>query len=307
MVISYNLESKNAQTVRQLAKYFISIDVGSRINTVSQFEQTVNSARGTIQNSLKILSDANAISLVPRGHLGTFLVSKNLSMLLQFADISFLIGVMPLPYSKIYEGLSTGLIKTMENKLNIPVNMAHMRGANQRIQMVLSKRYDFAVISKYAAQNYIKDNEGIEILIEFEPYSYLQNHVIMFSDPNQTKITENMRIGIDYDSIDQSSLTLEATKNIKVELIPTSYNQFVNKLINGEIDAAIWNGDEITHRSRIRNIQNLELDNKDNTIAVIVVNKDREELKSLIKELINIEAVQSIQKEVVAGKILPSY
>ncbi len=307
MVTSYNLESKNAQTVRQLAKYFISIDVGSRINTVSQFEQTVNSARGTIQNSLKILSDANAISLVPRGHLGTFLVSKNLSMLLQFADISFLIGVMPLPYSKIYEGLSTGLIKTMENKLNIPVNMAHMRGANQRIQMVLSKRYDFAVISKYAAQNYIKDNDGIEILIEFEPHSYLRNHVIMFSDPHQTKITENMRIGIDYDSIDQSSLTLEATKNIKVELIPTSYNQFVNKLINGEIDAAIWNGDEITHRSRIRNIQNLELDNKDNTIAVIVVNKDREELKSLIKELINIEAVQSIQKEVVAGKILPSY
>ena len=115
MNMPYNLVTKNAHTVRELAKYFITVEENSRIVTVSEFESMIDTARGTIQNSLKVLSEANAITLVSRGHLGTFLIHKNLSLLLNFAGITFLVGVMPLPYSKLYEGLSTGLVQTMEN------------------------------------------------------------------------------------------------------------------------------------------------------------------------------------------------
>lgn len=304
---SYNLISKNASTVQALAKYFITIEPDSRILTVSEFETLIDAARGTIQNSLKLLSHAEAITLKSRGHLGTFLIEKDLTKLLNFAEISFLVGAMPLPYSKLYEGLSTGLIQTMENKLNIPVNLAHMRGAHQRIQMVLNGRYDFAVVSKYAALQYLDAYEDIDIVIEFSENSYLHNHVLMFSDPKHTEIEKGMRVAIDYDSIDQSALTLEATKGIDVELVPISYNQFVEKLNNKEIDAAIWNGDEITNKFKIDSIKNLNLNNSDNTIAVIIIDKERLELKNLITQLIDVDEVMNIQKSVLDGTMIPSY
>lgn len=304
---SYNLISKNASTVQALAKYFITIEANSRILTVSEFETLIDAARGTIQNSLKLLSHAKAITLKSRGHLGTFLIEKDLTKLLNFAEISFLVGAMPLPYSKLYEGLSTGLIQTMENKLNIPVNLAHMRGAHQRIQMVLNGRYDFAVVSKYAALHYLEAYEDINVVIEFEENSYLHNHVLMFNDPKHTAIQEGMRVAIDYDSIDQSALTLEATKGIDVELVSISYNQFVEKLNNKEIDAAIWNGDEITNKFKVENIKDLSLNNKDNTIAVIIIDKERQELKNLITQLIDVDEVMRIQNSVLDGTMIPSY
>ena len=307
MNMPYNLVTKNAHTVRELAKYFITVEENSRIVTVSEFESMIDTARGTIQNSLKVLSEANAITLVSRGHLGTFLIHKNLSLLLNFAGITFLVGVMPLPYSKLYEGLSTGLVQTMENQLNIPVNMAHMRGARQRIEMLLNERYDFAVVSKYAALKYQEQNHNVDIIVEFDKHSYLQNHVVMFADKNNSKIEDGMRVGIDYDSIDQSSLTLEATLGKTVELVPISYNQFTDKLQANEIDVAIWNGDELPNHPEKGNTQPLNLENDDNTIAVIIIKSTRVDLKNLISQIIDVDTVMDTQRKVIDGKLMPTY
>lgn len=307
MNMPYNLVTKNAHTVRELAKYFITVEENSRIVTVSEFESMIDTARGTIQNSLKVLSEANAITLVSRGHLGTFLIHKNLSLLLNFAGITFLVGVMPLPYSKLYEGLSTGLVQTMENQLNIPVNMAHMRGARQRIEMLLNERYDFAVVSKYAALKYQEHSHNVDIIVEFDKHSYLQNHVVMYADKNNSKIEDGMRVGIDYDSIDQSSLTLEATLGKTVELVPISYNQFTDKLQANEIDVAIWNGDELPNHPEKGTTQPLNLENDDNTIAVIIIKSTRVDLKNLISQIIDVDTVMDTQRKVIDGKLMPTY
>ena len=44
-----------------------------------------------------------------------------------------------------------------------------------------------------------------------------------------------------------------------------------------------------------------------NTEAVIVVNKDRPEMKKMIGDLIDVETVLNIQKLVLEGRITPSY
>ena len=218
MTYDSSLISKNALVVEHLSKYFIGVEDNSRIKTISELENEIIAARGTIQNSMNLLKIAGAITLKPRGHLGTFLISKDLSLLLRYANISFIVGVMPLPYSKLYEGLSTGLLHTMENKLNIPVNMAYMRGASRRIEMMLNGRYDFAILSKFAALDYLQHNDDIEIITEFEPGSFLNKHVVMFNTPDKQVIEDGMRVGIDYDSIDQAALTLEVSKPLNVKL-----------------------------------------------------------------------------------------
>lgn len=67
-----------------------------------------------------ILQENGAIKLESKGHLGTFLIAKNTAILLAFAGITSIVGVMPLPYSKRYEGFATGLIVAMENQYNLP-------------------------------------------------------------------------------------------------------------------------------------------------------------------------------------------
>lgn len=301
------LLSKNGLSTMALAKEFMGCKIGSKVPTVSEFNERIGLARGTIQNSIKLLQENEAIKLESKGHLGTYLVSKNTRILLAFAGITSIVGVMPLPYSKKYEGLATGLIVAMENQYNIPASMAYMRGAENRIAMLLAERYDFAVVSKYAAIDLNKRNDSIVIVKAFGPHSYLSNHVILFHDKQAKEIVDGMKVGIDVESIDQKVMTKKACENKQVELVRVDYNQILEKIIQGSIDAAVWNEDIITDKTLPINYTRIELDDNDDTEAVIVVNKKRPELQNVIDDIINVDTVLDIQKLVVESKITPSY
>ena len=299
--------NKNGIVSMALAKLLMQLTIGDRIPTFSELSQQTNVARGTLQNAMKLLQSTHAITLESRGHLGTFLMSKNMKILLEFANISSLVGVMPLPYSKHYEGLATGIISAMENEHNIPVNMAYMRGARNRLSLMLEGRYDFALVSKLAVNESLSQGAQLQIIKEFGAKSYLSNHVIVFSDASINAIEDGMRIGIDNDSIDQTNLTNYVTKNHKVRYVNLNYNQILNKLSSGDIDAAVWNEDEI--KESYPNIHYKQIDGIDenDTIAVIVANKNAIELCTLLTQLVDVDTVLSIQHLVALGKMIPRY
>lgn len=299
--------NKNGIVSMTLAKILIQLNVGDRIPTFSEFFEQTKVARGTLQNAMKLLQTTHAITLESRGHLGTFLMSRNMKILLEFANIASLVGVMPLPYSKHYEGLATGIISAMENEYDIPVNMAYMRGARKRLSLMMEGRYDFAIASKLAVNDSIQQGTQLQIIKEFGPKSYLSNHVIVFSDASINSIEDGMRIGIDNDSIDQSNLTYHVTKNHKVRYVNLNYNQILKKLNSGDIDAAVWNEDEI--RESYPNIHYTQIDGIDenDTIAVIVANKNATELCTLLTQLIDVDTVLSVQHLVAHGKMIPRY
>lgn len=301
------LLSKNGATIMALAKEFLSCRTGDKIPTVSEFCEKVGLARGTIQNSIKFLQKNNAIELEARGHLGTFLKSKNIPVLLEYSGITSIVGVMPLPYSKRYEGLASGLIVAMQNNYNIPCSMAYMRGAYSRVNMLLVNRYDFAVVSHYAAQEMIESGEPIRIVKAFGPHSFLSHHIVVFHNKNKKAIEDGMKVGIDSDSLDQMQLTKKACEGKKVEFVEVGYNQIVNRIVAGEIDAAVWNEDEILDKVIDINYAPLPFGNTLDTEAVIVVNKQRTELVDLLSNIIDVETVLRIQKDVVEKKMTPSY
>ena len=302
-----SLLSKNGLATVLLSKELLKYSIGDRLPTVTEFSSSLNLVRGTVQNALKNLTECGAVKIEARGHLGSYLISKNVSALLEFAGIKSLVGVMPLPYSRRYEGLATGLIVCMENYHNLPIGMAYMRGARNRVTMVLQGRYDFAIVSRFSANNLIREGVPIEVILSFGEESYLSEHVIMFHDRNCKEIKDGMKIGIDESSVDQTELTRMVVGDRKVEYVKVDYLSLVDRIRSGMIDATVMNVDEVIDKKLNINFQRIVYPTKDNTEAVLVVSKSTPETAVLLKDFLDPATVLNIQKLVMEGRITPSY
>lgn len=305
------LMSKNGKITIQLAREMLTFQDGARIETVGKYAERFNIARGTVQSALKFLQEIGAIGLESRGHLGTYIIKIDYKKLWEVADFGVIMGVMPLPYSKRYEGLATGLYKTFE-KAEIPFSLAFMRGATKRIEALTLGRYNFAVISKLAATLEMRKSSDIEIVHEFREGSYVGNHVIIFRNNKESQICDGMRVALDTTSIDQAILTSYECEGKDVEYVDTPYNQILQKLKNNEVDAAIWNVDEIQEKNLEYNICPLsnpktkEID-KEDTIATIVVSKDNIDFGDILKKFIKMNEVEETQGKVMNNNIIPIY
>lgn len=302
----FQLFNKNATTIIYCSKLFIQMDIGTRIPTFEELSKDIGVARGTIQNSLKILQDSKAIVIKPKGHLGSFLVEKNEKALIQMADIRSFLGAMSLPYSKTYEGLATGLITCMHNEYEIPVSVAYMRDAVKRMDEMIKGNYDFAIVCKGSAETAIKAGKPIVTVIDFGPKTYLSAHVLLFSSSKAKGIEDGMRIGLAKGAREQNKWAKKMSKGKNVEFVQLDYSKIITALKTKEIDATVWNKDEINDTLIQMNTKPIQSTQED-TSAVLVVSKDRPELVKLFKEIIDVEEVVRIQQEVIKENIPPQY
>jgi len=302
------LLNKNAYIIISLAKEFLTKEEGDRIDTVERYAEKLTSARGTVQSALKFLTEVHAVQIDRRGHLGSYLRKIDYLKLLQVSDINFIVGVMPLPYTKRYEGLATGLYNS-ELSVKFSMNLAYMRGAINRLDSLLQERYDFAVMSRLAAEQFIAEGSSIEIVINFGKDSYVGNHAMVFHDQQIKTIHSGMKIGIDNSSRDQEMLTKEIVRGMDVELINMPYNSLKAKLFSGEIDAAIITLDEAKSNGMNYNtdLVNDVMDDHKNTEAVIVVKRDKKEIRKILEKYIDRESVLDFQQKVVDNEIIPNY
>src|SRR5690625_2019090 len=138
------LFSKNGLAAKQIAQMLIPINEGEQIPRVDDFVKQLSIGRGTVQGALKVVESLNAVKLESRGHLGTFVVKRNLHLLKEIAGVGELMGAMPLPYSTLYEGFATGLIEVSDKFID-NISLAYMRGSKQRIESLKARRYAFIV------------------------------------------------------------------------------------------------------------------------------------------------------------------
>ena len=133
---------------------------------------------------------------------------------------------------------------------------------------------------------------------------------MLFRDKNQKKIEKNMKIAIDYSSIDQRLLTKAIIKDEQVEYVEMQGHQIIAALQMGQIDAGIWNFDEI----RDKNHQGLhyvpltesEME-KDMSTSVIITQKDDSSMKAFFQKSVDKKKILCIQKDVCDGKLIPQY
>lgn len=300
------LLAKHGLVTTKIAGEFLNLEVNDRAMTISELQDKYHYSRGTIQNALKTLKDLGAINTVSKGHQGTIIIAKDESVILSIMGISSVVGCMPLPYSKRYEGLATGLISAIEDKSNIPSTIVFSRGALNRAKMLNSDRCDYIITSKLAAKNIIEEYPNLGIIKEFGPGSYLSDHVIVFHNKNDKDIKEGMTIGIDRNSIDQCRLVNKVCENKKVKYIDVSYPNLLKKVIKGDIDATVWNKDEIFDKYLDVNYKVIEKDDSD-TNAVMLVKKDRKEIIDFLKRYMENDYILRKMRLVIEGLETPRY
>jgi hypothetical protein len=300
---------KMGKAITFLAASLLTINPGQRIPTFNQLIESSNFSRGTLQNAMQRLEDIQAITLAKKGHLGTYLVDKNLDSLLRFLGISYVGGIMPIPYTKKYEGLATGLLNTFSRPgHSLSADIVYMRGSAKRIASVESGRYDFGITSKLSALTAINKGAAIEILNDFGAGSWLTSHALFFRDPKTKEVQNGMRLGIDRSSLDHVELTKKAASGHDVQFIDLNYNQIMKMISEDQIDAAVWNVDNLMEHHSNANYKHFHYsDTSDDSSAVMVISQANTIVKSILNEFVDVNFVRAQQQEVIDGIRYPNF
>ncbi|CEI80898.1 hypothetical protein BN997_00710 [Oceanobacillus oncorhynchi] len=302
--------SKNGLAAKKIAKVLIELEKGEKIPRVSDYSDTLSIGRGTVQHALRLLEEMKAIKLEARGHLGTYLMWKDDDILLEIAGIAPLIGSMPLPYSRKYEGLASGIVEAFET-VGKRVNLIYMRGGANRVEALRTKRCDYAVVSKMTANATLSKYPNLKILESLGANSYVSSHKVFLVGSEHPGVQEGMKVGVDRESLDQMQLTLAEFKGRNVQFVDVNYMQLFDKLQAKEIDATIWNVDE---KKMIQTFKSISLQSpearkmsKDTSEAVIIIDSDREEEMKEKWNSVEKDRILQIQKSVERGEIIPRY
>ncbi|SET74529.1 GntR family transcriptional regulator YhfZ [Lacrimispora sphenoides] len=302
-----NLYQKIGLVKNLLALDLMSRNAGDRILPISEYQDKFGVSRGTIQNAFACLKECNAVTLENHGHQGTCIKEIDYKKLQENCMRKEILGIMPLPYSVTYEGFATAMY-TQFAPLNF--NMAYARGAVGRIDLVESGTYQFAICSQYAAEQSIREGKQIEAAINFGPGSFLSRHVLLLGDSKYESIQDGMRVAYDSSSIDQSCITKNIIHGKKVTLVPIRTQQTVGALMDGIIDAGVWNYDDILeHKYKSLNVVFLDESDYNNlfSTAVMVIRKEDEYLKALLEKYVSVPKVVEIIREVREKKREPYF
>jgi len=304
------LISKQGMAVVELANLLLTHQRGDRIQSVQQYAAQFGIGVGTVQAALGYLQEIGTVELVSRGHLGTFIREINYPLLWSLTGQHHIVGGMPLPYSRRYEGLATGLHEAFDRS-GVALNLLYTRGALNRLRALTGGKLDFVVLSRFAFENASDYGLAIEEVLGLGSESYVGQHIVLLRDHDGHEIEDGMRVGIDPSSIDQVLLAKEACREKDVELVKINYMNLMTAMQRGQIDATVWNRDDFYACSYPFKV--VPLAPKDlaqaqaNTEAVIAVEKGNQLALRTLRSIIDKELVCSIQQQVLDNKLIPIY
>ncbi len=302
------LYQKKGVTISKVASSLLSRSCGDRIPPISYYEEEYGVSRGTVQNAFQYLKKMGAIALVSHGHLGTYIESIDYVKLQDCTLVKEIMGIMPLPYSRTYEGFATAIYEQMKD---YRFNMAYARGAVGRIKLVETGSYQFAVCSQYAAEYAMEQGCEIQIAMNFGTGSFLSKHVLILGEKYAAGIQDGMRIGYDRDSLDQSEITKRLICGKQVTLVDIRVQQTLSAVESGMIDAGVWNYDDIIENQSLGglHLEFLEEDeyNSKFSAAVIVIQKGDQALEEFLKKNIRKEYTLMILEKVRRREMHPFY
>jgi hypothetical protein len=288
----------------ELAKRLIPREAGDRLPTVAELAEELGTGVGTVQRALNILQQEDAVALDARGKRGTFLAAINRPLLWQAAQQGLIVGLMPLPYTRRYEGLATGLRSAVE-RLEIPFSIAFMSGAQNRFKALVAGR-DFAVVSRLAAGRAVETSKSLETCLDFGPETFVEGHAVVWAGKRRIK---HPRVGLDMQSLDQVELArLEFGDD--ATYVDVDYLHVLEHLRAREFDATIWAKDALREVDDLSVTEFRTAEARDaapmTTSASIVATRGSLVAAFLRSEL-DAGLVVRTQSEVLAGRRVPSY
>ena len=308
LTVSEALYQKLGIAVNRLAQDLLTRQEGDRIPSISEYQEKLQVSRGTIQNGLNHLKDSGAIALVCRGHLGTFIERMDYRRLQECSFNKELLGTMPLPYSLCYQGLATALYQALNP---YAFNLLYARGAESRLKLLSTGTCQFTVCSRYAAEYSIRSHADVQIAVDLGPGTYLTRHVLVFREKGKTAIESGMRVAYDQASVDHRHLTERLCAGVRsVKLVEMKAHQTIRAILSGDIDAGVWNLDDILE-SGYEELNVVPIlpssDSNSFTSAVLVIRRGDENIAQLLRQYVLPDSVCRIQNAVRAGSMPADY
>ena len=301
------LALESVEVVAHLSKYLLQMKEGDRLESVRELGKSYNVSVGTISNALATLESSGAIQIEKRGHLGSFVESRSLGVLWNFAEQEPLVISCPLIAHSRLEGLATSLKKII-SAAGLDVYMVFIRGSVTRMNALREKKCHIAIMSTFAAEQLCTPKEEVSLTLPAQ--SFVESHAVYY----QTKMPQHPpRIAIDHDSIDIKALTQLEYDGEDVEYVSVTYMQLPHLLKSDQIDAGIWStddmdhhvGDVIAYRPLRQSVQE-QVNGTDTSTALITCAKDSS-VHAIIDSVMDVDAILDIQAQVMQGIVVPEY
>ncbi|MCA1218600.1 GntR family transcriptional regulator YhfZ [Streptomyces sp. 8L] len=303
--------TRNGLAARQLAVLLLNHEPDTRLPRVRDFAEELGVGNGTVQAALQLLEGASAIETAARGHLGTFLLRSDRSILWRLSGLGTLLAAMPLPYSRRYEGLATGLRRAFE-QAGAPFAITFMRGAGARTTALLDGKVDLVVLSRFAADRLIEEHP-VELVADLGPATYVGAHGLLLRHGLDIDMS-GLRVAVDYASEDQRMLAERVfADRVDVTWVEASYMQLGEVFQHDRADATVWSldeapdrlgpgvdvlplGDEVTRDLALRN-----------SSAAIIGRTDGANALAAVRDALDFQGITHCQTEVLRGERSPWY
>ena len=305
--------TKQGETVIKLAELLLPVSVNYRLPSVSECCNLLGAGSGTVQAALRALSDAGAINMEAHGHQGTVITALDRALLWRFSrGNSPIYGSLPLPNPTRYEGLATAMFELFERS-GIPFSTGYVRGARVRVQRLLDRHADFVVCSLLSAEIALQENPSLTMLMDLGKETYMTNTMLIFAEPGHTEVEDGMRVGLDYSCYDHPEINRVASEGKNVTFVPVNYTNVHNMLHNREIDVSVCGLE--TYATDFPGLYSVPVARKGRMAkitqeggnAVIIVRKGDDALSALLQDVLNLDELHAIQKDVMEGRKMPSY
>ncbi|RII09566.1 Bacterial regulatory protein, GntR family [Streptomyces sp. YIM 130001] len=304
--------TRNGLTARRLAVLLLHHEPDTRLPRVRDLAQELHVGNGTVQAGLRLLESAGAIETQARGHLGTFLVASDRAILWRLSGLGTLLAAMPLPYSRRYEGLATGLRAAFE-QAGAPFAITFMRGATARIGALLEGKVDLVVLSRLAADQLVEEH-SVKLIADLGPATYVGAHGLLLRR-GATVHDHGLRVAVDHSSRDQVLLAEKAfAGRSDIEWVEASYMQLRDLFAHARADATVWNVDEVQGRLGEELADVLPLGDEvtrelalRNSSAAIVGRANSAAAFQAVREALDLSLITALQSEVLRGERIPSY
>lgn len=309
------LLGKNGLTTRKIARDLILLDLQRKIKTTSEYTRLFRVGQGTIQKAFKTLEETGAIALESRGHLGTYLTDRDIGRLWAVSGLGNVVGMMPLPDSKEFEGMASALTNLFADD-DIPLNLLHLNGSRRRIECLKSGYTDFVVLSHFSANKACVNDPSLRPILTCGPNTYYAHDslTVLARDAALDRRKNIGRVGIDTSSWDHAEITYLEFGSEHVELVEAPYHLIPDLILEGKIGAAVWHKstrriEAVPHSLRFLPLQS----DTDERVAdglshlALVGAKSNEIVRSLFGQIVDPGRLVRVQNEVIEGKRAPLF
>ncbi|GAD80851.1 GntR family transcriptional regulator YhfZ [Vibrio ezurae] len=297
-----NFIKKHGVALIHISRYLLTVKPHDRLRTIDELSAELGCSVGYIATAIKKIEAEGAVTLDRRGRNGTFISNLDYCQLIRLAEFGNMVCAMPLPYTKHYEGLASGL----KAQISVPFYFAHMRGADVRAECLKNGIYDIAIMSRLAAEHYVASGD-LDIALELGPNTYVSEHRLIC---RQGELHNIKRVGVDPSSPDQKLLTETYFKNQNVDIVEAPYNECLELIANNTIDASIWylsDNERLTSMGLSAASISHVPDCEKASSAVLTVSKKAQHVKILIDHMVDTNNLLQHQNDVVTGKVIPTY